>query len=269
MKDYYIQNGVLVNKPSELNPINYIGSPNIQAPFESMLLNKGRIPYWELHLNRIYSYLGKDTPLPFLQKNKLFNETFKLINQYSAENGKIKIVLDSKNKEYHIGFKPYVNSIEERANKPLNIHISNNRLEEYSLKSKCSLYGIQKKCIDDNYDEVLLLNNEGLIAEGLFSNLIFIKDNCLYYVHEDKCMLIGIMQNQIIEIAKKNNIQHKEVNGLSLNDLKNVDMCALCNSVQGFRIIDKISSLSHKIEYTPKSYKIYHFIVRHLTRRLC
>ena len=269
MKDYYIQNGILVNKAADSNPINYIGSPHLQAPFESILLNKGKIPYWELHLNRIYSHLEKGALSQFFHKPTLLNETLRLIKEYSAENGKIKIVLDSKNKEYHIGFKPYVNSIEERANKPLNIHISNNRLEEYSLKSKCSLYGIQKKCIDDNYDEVLLLNNEGLIAEGLFSNLIFIKDNCLYYVHEDKCMLIGIMQNQIIEIAKKNNIQHKEVNGLSLNDLKNVDMCALCNSVQGFRIIDKISSLSHKIEYTPKSYKIYHFIVRHLTRRLC
>ena len=77
-------------------------------------------------------------------------------------------------------------------------------------------------------------------------------------------MLSGIMQNQLIEIAQKANIKCKAVNGLSLNNLENIDVCVLCNSVQGFRIIDKINCLHHDVQYSISGSKACDLIIKEL-----
>jgi branched-subunit amino acid aminotransferase/4-amino-4-deoxychorismate lyase len=268
MPNLYIHSGKLISDCPEQNPINYIGSPNIHSPFESIMLNDGVFPFWELHLNRIFSYLGKGDHFAFLNEGKLISDINMLLNHYEEKNGKIKLVFDSINHNYYIGFIAYNNTIEERMSNDISVLLSDDKLDELGLKAKCSLYNIQKKNISNNFNETLLLNNDNLIAEGLFSNFIFFKNKTLFHIDNGYCMLSGIMQKLLIEIAIDNNINCEAVKGLSVSELKTIDFCALCNSVQGFRIIDNIHSFYNDIEYSPGNTQLYDSISKRLLDKL-
>jgi branched-chain amino acid aminotransferase len=56
------------------------------------------------------------------------------------------------------------------------------------------------------FDEALLLNQEGTIAEGAGQNIFIVKDNQLYTNIESASILMGITRDTVIKVAKNKNI---------------------------------------------------------------
>ena len=69
---------------------------------------------------------------------------------------------------------------------------------------------IKNKASDDNYDDVLMLDCRGYVAECSSSNVFFIKNNEIYTPIAD-CFLNGITRQTIFEIANELSIKCNEV----------------------------------------------------------
>ena len=75
---------------------------------------------------------------------------------------------------------------------------------------------------EKGFDEALLLNQEGTIAEGAGQNIFIIKNNQLYTNIENSSILMGITRDTVINIAKKEKIQIN-FESLSLGQLFSAD----------------------------------------------
>ena len=79
---------------------------------------------------------------------------------------------------------------------PVNVSIA--------MFNQCAYPG--KDAHKKGYDEALLLNQEGTIAEGAGQNIFLVKDNELITNSEDSCILMGLTRDTIINLAKNKNI---------------------------------------------------------------
>ena len=68
------------------------------------------------------------------------------------------------------------------------------------------------------YDEALLLNSEGNVAEGSGQNIFYVKNNTVYTNDENSSILLGITRASIIEICNELNIP-VEIRNFNLEDL--------------------------------------------------
>ena len=82
---------------------------------------------------------------------------------------------------------------------------------------------------EKGYDEALLLNQEGTIAEGAGQNIFLVKDNELFTNSEDSCILMGLTRDTIIDLAKDNNIP-LNIGRLSLGQLFNANEAFFCGT---------------------------------------
>ena len=75
---------------------------------------------------------------------------------------------------------------------------------------------------DKGFDEALLLNQEGTIAEGAGQNLFLVKNRQLFTNGEDSSILMGITRDTVIQLAKDRGIP-VHVGRLSLGQLFSAD----------------------------------------------
>ena len=79
------------------------------------------------------------------------------------------------------------------------------------------------------YDEALLLNQEGTIAEGAGQNIFIVKNNELFTNAEDSSILMGITRETLIYLAKELTI-NVNIGKLSLGQLFNADEAFFCGT---------------------------------------
>jgi branched-chain amino acid aminotransferase len=89
------------------------------------------------------------------------------------------------------------------------------------------------------FDEALLLNQEGNIAEGAGQNIFIIKDEELYTNAEDSSILMGITRESLIQLAKENNIPI-HIGRLSLGQLFNADEAFFCGTASEVTAITSV-----------------------------
>ncbi len=110
----------------------------------------------------------------------------------------------------------------------------------------------KKEAKDLGYDDALLLDYEGYIAECTTTNIFFVKDNVLYTPVADR-FLDGITRQTIIEIAKNLGLEVKEER-LRLEQIEDFTSCFATGTaieVQNINSIDlgnkKVTFNDHKI----------------------
>ncbi len=108
---------------------------------------------------------------------------------------------------------------------------------------------IKREAANAGFDDSLMLDEYGYIAECSTSNFFAISDNVLL-TPRDKLILGGITRSKIIKIAKSLNIQCKEVDIL-LSELKNCNFAFLTGTAIELRGVKEIQD--------PESNSIYNF----------
>jgi branched-chain amino acid aminotransferase len=94
---------------------------------------------------------------------------------------------------------------------------------------------------ENSFDDVLLLNTEGVLCEAISSNLFILKDKKLLTPPLSTGCVGGVMRLFIMELAKKKGIELEEKN-LSINDVELADELFLTNALQGIRWVEKFNN---------------------------
>ena len=115
------------------------------------------------------------------------------------------------------------------------------------------------------FDEALLLNEDGTVAEGSGQNIFFIKDGTFYTNDASSNILMGITRDTLFTLINDLNYNYK-VQKITKEDLFNADEIFYCGSASEVTPIRQIDS--HMIdngkagELTLKLQKFYYEIVR-------
>lgn len=98
-----------------------------------------------------------------------------------------------------------------------------------------------------NYDDALMLDWRGYIAELSSSNLFFVKKGELYTPITD-CFLNGITRQTVIEIAQKEQLAVQERH-ITLDDLKQFDECFATGTACGIINVASVTTTEEKYDF--------------------
>ncbi len=84
----------------------------------------------------------------------------------------------------------------------------------------------------DQFDEGLMCDQQGNIIEGTMSNLFAVRAGKLYTPALESCGIDGIIRQQLLDIAKQQNIP-VQITTITHNELIKMDEIFLCNSIIG------------------------------------
>ena len=248
--EYLIYNGEIV-RDTALLTINNRAFRYGDGLFESMRYTYGFIPFLSQHLirlNRGMQLLGYNL-CDCLEENQLSILIADLVNKNQVE-GAARIRLSVFRKEgglyapesddfdFIIELEPLAHSDFKLETKGLIVGISKKVQKPIGplseIKSSSALLQVlaARDAKKQKWNEALLLNHNGNIAEGTSSNLFIVKYKTIYTPPLSDGGMDGIMRQQIALIVKNSNYSIK-VKSLNANDLENADEIFLTNAIKG------------------------------------
>jgi branched-chain amino acid aminotransferase len=140
-----------------------------------------------------------------------------------------------------------------REAKPLSLHIANwRKCHPNSLPPQCKSSGhynmmivCQKEAKSLGYDDAILLDWQGFIAECTTTNIFFVKDGKLFTPIADG-FLNGITRQTIIELAKNLGIDVKEEH-ITLDRLIEFDECFVTGTSMEVKGVESVEIKDEKI----------------------
>lgn len=91
------------------------------------------------------------------------------------------------------------------------------------------------------FDEAILLDYQGYVAEGPGENIFIVKNNTIFTPNTNT-ILAGITRDTVIQIAKDQNIKIKEKN-ITIKELKSADEAFFCGTAVEICSIEKIDNI--------------------------
>ncbi|MBE6054728.1 MAG: 4-amino-4-deoxychorismate lyase [Clostridium sartagoforme] len=200
--------------------------------FETILVTDKPI-FLKEHISR----LNNGIDILRLGDKILIEDVLNIINKYSIKNCVLKIAVSEKNLvlekrdnkyksgDYLKGFSLKVSEISRNTKSKLTYIKSINYLENILER---------EEAIKRGYDEVLFLNENGLVAEGSISNIFVVKENKIFTPRVKCGLLPGIVRDFVIK-------EFKAIEGeITLEDLFNADELFITNSILGIMGISKL-----------------------------
>lgn len=127
-----------------------------------------------------------------------------------------------------------------------------------NLKTSNALYsvlaGIYAK--EQQFDDCLLLNESGFVAEAISSNIFIVKNKILYTPSLDQACLDGIMRKVIMEQARRNNIQVIE-KPISIHEIQEADEVFLSNVIKGIVSVQSFMDIQYSNTFTMKVHSCF------------
>jgi len=115
---------------------------------------------------------------------------------------------------------------------PLSNHKTGNAL----IYVLASMYAEQME-----FDDVLILNQHGRIADATSSNLFIIKNNQIITPPNIEAGIMGVYRQYLLDVLPKGNFNCIE-KPISLQDVLDADECFLTNAIQGIVGVKKCRS---------------------------
>lgn len=120
-----------------------------------------------------------------------------------------------------------------------------------------------KQGLDKGYDEALIVNRSGQIAEGAVTSLFWEKNGVLYT--SVKQALHGTTQQIIIDLCRQSGIQVRTDELLQREDLHDIEALAITNVRIGFRYVTEIEG--QPISITPLFRKVFQLFTQYLRQK--
>jgi len=103
--------------------------------------------------------------------------------------------------------------------------------------------------LEQGFDELILLNHRDEVAEGCASNIFIYKNDQLFTPTLHSGCLDGIMRQQVINLAKENDIDIIK-NVLHLHQLSEAEEVWMTNAIQGIRWVESIKNIKDGYQST-------------------
>lgn len=274
MENFIYLNGKFIKESSAKISVFDAGIFYGWALFETVRAYNGKVFRLEQHLDRLFKSSRilkiniKYTPLEISSSQKkkakfLTGYTKKhiekaintLIKKNRIKNGYVRITITRGKIEGQLNLKQrqapnlfiVAKKLKPFAKKAITTQIASFRRNENSLISKIKsanhLENILAKmdAKKNGFDEAIMLNLKGYVAEGATSNIFLVKNGYLLTPSLDSGILPGITRQVIIEIAKKEGIRVKEKK-IKLNELLSAHEVFLTNSISEILPVIKINT---------------------------
>ncbi len=108
------------------------------------------------------------------------------------------------------------------------------------------LAGVEKK--EKGWDDALILNQKGEVAEAVAANLFLVKESELFTPPLDSGCIAGVMRRNIINLAKLNSIPVYE-KAISKEELYEADELFLTNAISGLRWVQYIKGIKKSYQH--------------------
>lgn len=209
--------------------------------FETMRSYKGSIVYFRQHLERIRkscAALKIHFPYPLSRLRGYIEEVVR-INGF--KDARIRLTLwknHDKATDTLIFSKRYIPPCAEKYREGFHCLLSATRISEgyFFARFKTTSYLLYNLAYSQaqqkGFDEAIILNGQGCLAEGSISNIFFVKDNQLFTPGLECACLEGITRKAVFDLAKDSGIKIRE-GKFTLPDLLSCDEAFLTNSLMG------------------------------------
>lgn len=97
---------------------------------------------------------------------------------------------------------------------------------------------------ENSFEEVLMLNQEGNVAEGFGSNVFFVKNKTLVTPSVSSGCVSGVMRQIVIELAQIAKIDIKEMD-TPLSILRDADEVFYTNAIQGIKWVENFEHYTY------------------------
>lgn len=232
--------------------------------FESMRMLNGKIPLWLFHFDRLrdgMKALRFDIPTEFTA-DFFWKEITKLTD--NQPNMRVRLSVFRGDGGLYTPATNLPCFLIEADVKEENFFSKNtnglhvNWYDEAPILSKTRLAGIKAAnalpyvlaaihCKTFKYDDCIIFNEKGNVAETVSSNIFLWKDGKLLTPSLKSGCVSGVMRRAIIEIAQKQGLKIKEQINLKPKHVFEADGVFLTNAVQGLRWVNRV-------EFTEYSY---------------
>jgi len=148
---------------------------------------------------------------------------------YAPETNDFSFIIESnplEHNNYTLDTKGLIIGISKTVRKPIN------QLSEIKSSNALLMVLAAQEAKKQRWNEALLLNERGSIAEATSSNLFIVKDKTIYTPPISDGALDGIMRQQIAKIIKDSSYQLR-VKSIEPTELETADEIFLTNSVKG------------------------------------
>lgn len=257
--------------------LHYAGSV-----YEGIRSYDGKVFKLKEHLNRLFASAATLRYQPEVSVETMSQATNKLLTLNNQKNSYIRPLIwrGSESQRINSGMLSInamiacweVGSVEQRAEE-LNIVITNwLKAHPGSLPSNCKSsahYQIpslaQQEAIEEGFDDALMLDYRGYIAECTVANIFFVQNNKLITPIPDS-VLQGITRSTVIDLAKNMGIETEECR-ITPTDLNNFSECFMTGTAVEIKPIKSITHNENKIQYnnnniSPKLKQAYAKLVR-------
>lgn len=267
-------NGKWIDSPSASISIEDRGFRYGAGLFETIRFENGQAPLWDRHMNRLLHALNtlhwslpalltpqrlQEEVIQAIQKNKLSGSVRVRVTLTHGEGGlfdgdrKLNVLietwpLDPSRKEFNAN--GWVLGIFEGGRKSTDA-LSRCKTTSALLYTQAAQFAKQQK-----WNDALVLNSAGTVADSCLANLFLVKAGTLYTTDSEQGAVDGVMQSWWIdELATKMPVRRGPIR---LNDLQEADEVFLTNALFGIRWVGRIGERSYG---NTVSQSLYH---RHL-----
>lgn len=234
--------------------------------FETMRAYNNRIVYFDAHLDRLtrsarlldircpYSLAKVKEIIYAAVKISGLRDAYIRLTLWKCEKGADTLIIARKyqpcsSRKYKKGFRASISPLRQNEN-------------SFLAQLKTTNYLLHRlayaKAREKDFDEAIILNQKGNIAEASRSNLFFIKDKELFTPSLESGCLNGITRRVVFDLAKKYHIKAYEGNFCIL-DLYASDEAFLTNSLMG--IMPLVSVEGRRIRRGRSRYKLTRFFI--------
>ncbi|MXV51326.1 4-amino-4-deoxychorismate lyase [Pedobacter sp. HMF7647] len=252
MRDFINFNGEIFPSDQPLLTIHNRGFRYGDGLFESMRVIKGSLKFAEHHAERLEtgmkglklegynkfdSYFFKEKCDELLRRNKLSNARLRLTvfregaGLYSPDENQSAYCLEATKTEdssYKRNPRGLIIDVFDDVTKPIN-SLSNFKTCNSLPFVMAGIYKNQNKL-----DEVLILNQQGLLCEAMSSNVFVVYDRKIYTPALSQGCIAGVMRSVVMTLAQENGFEliEAEINPQILNEAEEVFLTNASRGIQ-------------------------------------
>ncbi len=241
--------------------------------FETIKLRQGKLQLWPLHVKRLMHGIAilKIVPPSFFTTEKLTDEIINCCRKNKLEdNARVRLsisggnggVFDGNDKmNYLIECYPLTEAGDTLNENGLVTGVFKDAVKAIdkfcNLKSANYLpYMMAAKFAKENkWNDVVVLNNKGNIADTTITNIFFIKDEMVFTPALTEGCIAGVMRENLLRLLQQNNFAVKET-AVTINDLLQADEIFLTNAIRGVRWVKEFESKKYQNTLTQKIFKL-------------